>query len=778
VLTEGQRIGSIRLLARLGAGGMGEVWEGLEEDLGRRVAVKVLRPAEGTTAPVHARFGREARILSQLEHPNICRLYRYLHAGELDVLVLELVRGQPLSRAIEEGLSASQRLEIALGVASALLAAHSVSVVHRDLKPDNVMLAEDGSLKVLDFGVARWEREEAAREVLPDRPRGALPAVGDAAEGLLTTAGEVVGTPRYMSPEQARGDPATAAGDMFAFGLLLFELYTGRPAYGPGTVTELLLRAQWADIPAVSGAGRAIATLVHDLTRLEPHLRPTAAQALERLRRIQRRPLRRVQTAAAFVAVAGLLVGSALSTIGLTRARREADAARATTDLLVGLFQGSDPNLAPSPDITAREVLDRGVVRVRDELDDQPAIRARLLAALGGIYNNLGLHSDALALLEEALRLHEELSGGDDRALLAVLAPYGNTLTSLGEHRRAEQVLRRAVAVAEHEGQPAELATVLNLLASLMVTEGRLDEAEALAERVFALRERVHGRDHPETAAAMVNLALVELDRGRFAEAESMLAAALVTLERRLGPDHLQVAQAVNNLATARKGLGHLDEAEALYRRALASLVGRLGSEHSTVAVIHNDLAVVLLEQGRFAEAEAEYERAVDVAVKSIGPAHPVTAIFQGNLAESILLQGRGSEAEPLYRRSLAALRDAFGSSHAMVADVTRGLGRTCASLGRVAEAEELLLESTRTWEAVGGSSHPELGKALTQLGSFYLDCGRPEDAEPVLARARGILEAAYPPGHPARRDLEAVTDSGKRGGAARQPGRGRGGST
>ena len=244
MLIAGQTIGPIRLLAPLGVGGMGEVWEGLDENLGRKVAVKAIGHGQGGDGAARTRFAREARILSQIEHPNICRLYEFLHVGELNVLILELVRGRPLGRAIAEGLADSQRLTIALGVGAALQAAHAVSVVHRDLKPDNVMLAEDGSVKVLDFGIARRESapesDRAREEPFPEA------AVADEpAPERLTLAGEVVGTPRYMSPEQARGEPATAASDMFCFGLLLFELYTRQVPYGTGGYLETLERAQW-----------------------------------------------------------------------------------------------------------------------------------------------------------------------------------------------------------------------------------------------------------------------------------------------------------------------------------------------------------------------------------------------------------------------------------------------------------------------------------------------------------------------------------------------------
>jgi len=742
--------------------------EGGAERLGRRVAIKAIRRSNESSALARARFAREARILSQLEHPNICRLYEYIEAEEVDVLVLELVRGRSLHQAIDTGLSVSEKLGIALGTCSALVAAHSLSVIHRDLKPDNVMLAEDGTTKVLDFGIARrmLDGVEAVGVV-----GSKLPAAreGDAVETVdaLTMVGQVVGTPRYMSPEQARGEGATAASDMFSFGLLLFELYTGEPPYDSPSLQQALARAQWGDVPPATGIDRGVAALIRDLTALDPRQRLTAQQAVERLQRIHQRPLRRLRMAAAAIAVVGLLAGTVLLFVGLSRARREAAVAQASTDFLARLFLGSDPQEAPNPDIKARQVLDRGVERLRTELKDQPATRARLLTVLGGIYGNIGLHIQAQGLLEEALSLQERLSGRDDQALVPVLTRLGNAFAGQGDHKRGDELFRRATEIASREKLPAEEGTALNLLASSLVAQGRLDEAEPVARRSVVAWTRAVGPDSPKTAGVMVTLALVEIDRGQYAAAEPILVSALATLERHLGPDHPDVASTVANLATVRKELGRLAEAEALTRRSLALTEKRLGPQNPQCALVRNDLAVVLFEQRRYAEAEEQYHRAVAIAEPALGAGHPLVSIFTSNLAETCLLQGRPAEAEPLYRRALAAARKAFGEQHPAVAEMLLGLGRTCAALGKVKEAEELLLQSVSVREASSGKDHPELGKALTKLGAFYLDQGRPDAAAPVLERARAILQASLKPDHPSVAELRAVTDRLARAGTA-----------
>src|ERR1051325_9714322 len=249
----GRRLGHIRVERILGQGGMGDVYEGFDEKLMRRVALKALHRDQRLDAEARTRLIREARTLSQLDHPNICRIHDYIEGPDADVLVLELIEGRTLQRAIAEGLSRAEKLRIAHAIAEVLVVAHRAGIVHRDLKPENIMLTATGVVKVLDFGLARWvERQQSSGRLralnvrptpapMPAMPRDEKWYAFDLAHTQMLPGGEgrprpgaagapaagvTAGRPFFMSPERARGEPLTPASDMYSFGLVLQTLFT------------------------------------------------------------------------------------------------------------------------------------------------------------------------------------------------------------------------------------------------------------------------------------------------------------------------------------------------------------------------------------------------------------------------------------------------------------------------------------------------------------------------------------------------------------------------
>jgi serine/threonine-protein kinase len=760
VIHPGRIVGNIRLVSRLGEGGMAQVWLGQDMKLDRPVAVKVVQEARRFDDHSRARFLREARLLSRLDHPNICRILEFVEDGGADFIVLERLEGDTLAQRLDEGpMDTSAALDVAIQIATALTAAHAMSIVHRDLKPENVMLTTAGIAKVLDFGLARSVSEKAdvplqrqGHVSLADRDGPAAP------EGIsVTRLGEVMGTPRFMSPEQARGETVTAASDVYSFGLVLQRLLTGVEPYPAGITQEQLLRkAMWGDrLPPGPSAPRLL-ELIDQMTDLEPSARPSSAEVLHRLEahrdapRIRRR---RWALAAAIGALSALVVALAV-TLGqvrrhAARAEREAEVARQTTTFLTDLFEVADPHRGSASEITAADLLERGTDDIRRRLVDQPDIRSRLLATLGAIHGNLGEYEEGEALLREALAIEESRIGPDSPTLAGPIRRLGWTLSQEGKLEEADAVLARAEPLAARLGDRGiERAAVLHHRMIIRGQQGRFEESEALGREALAIREEVLGPDHRDTGLTLAMLGLAVLDAGRYREAEGLLDRALKIEEANYPEDHPLVVQCVVNLATARKELGRYREAEEMTRSAIDRMVRRLGREHPKVAIAENDLGVILFLQNRHNEAAVTYRRAADIAEASLGPGHPLVGMFLGNLAEATYFDGRSNEAMALYDRALAVMRAALGDDHPALADALAGKAAVAQSLGDFAAADDLLHKALALREAALGIDHPEYGRALAKLADLYMAQGRRQDAVATLQQAEKVLVGALGPDH------------------------------
>jgi serine/threonine protein kinase len=282
-LASGAKLGPYEILSPLGAGGMGEVYRARDTRLDRTVAIKVLSSQLVANAELRARFEREARIVSQLQHPNICVLHDVGHEGDNEFLVMEYLEGESLAERLKRGpLPQPELLKIAIQVADALEKAHRAGVVHRDLKPGNVMLTKMGA-KLLDFGLAKptaataatGARGSGSASVLSAALTQTSPAATPAM--ALSTAGAVIGTVQYMSPEQIQGAEADARSDIFAFGAMLFEMATGKRAFEGKTQSSIVGQILAVDPPLASTVRPEIAPSLDRVIRLCLEKSPTSA---------------------------------------------------------------------------------------------------------------------------------------------------------------------------------------------------------------------------------------------------------------------------------------------------------------------------------------------------------------------------------------------------------------------------------------------------------------------------------------------------------------------
>ncbi|MBI2213128.1 MAG: protein kinase [Acidobacteria bacterium] len=592
----GERIGRIRITERLGAGGMGEVYGGIDETLGRRVAVKVIHARHRLNTEARARLTREAQVLSQLDHPNICKVFDYVEGDESDYLVLERVEGRVLREVVSAGkLTFAERLAIAESIAAVLVEAHRRGVIHRDLKPENVMIATSGEVKVLDFGLARVVTSGVSSNV-PDRT-AEVPLPGEASDAddtavqpgatppgdavitdehaVVTRWGSAIGTPRYMSPEQARATALSPASDMFAFGLLLQFLFTGEDAYGDTwDVNALMIRAAHAQTGPIEGVDHEVTALIRALEQPAPTDRPTAAAALARLRSIIDRPRRRAKRLLVAALCIATLAAGAKYTWDLRRERASAEAARLEAQKRRG---------------EAEELVGFMLGDLRKKLEP------------------LG----RLDVLDEAGTKVLDYYAGLDLAQLSPdeLARNAKALTQLGEVRVAQGKLPEATKAFEKSLELANAAWTTN------PSDPALRLAVGTSHFWIGNAARMEG-DLPKALAEWRKyLAIAEELSKRYPKSEEY------ELERAYGH---------GNVGLALEGIGKLDEALGHYRRSLEIKQRRLDRDpmkaalRADVAASTNKVGGLLLKLGQATAAREAFEKEVAIrkAISDEDPAH------------------------------------------------------------------------------------------------------------------------------------------------------------
>lgn len=747
----GLKVQHYRVFEFLGKGGMGDVYAAYDERLDRKVALKAIRRKFRLKSDIRARLLREARVLSRLEHPHICRIYDLIEWEESDILVLELIEGQGLTQALEEkAIGDEEKMKIAQQVASALAAAHEQGVVHRDLKPDNVMLTTAGDAKVLDFGLACRVSAEAVTWVTGEpppvgalelsdgkmsdvEPSGVEPSGVELSDEtpLQTQEGHFVGTPSYMSPEQVLGEPVTAASDMYSLGLLLQRIFTGEAAYPPDLgLARTLARVSAAETLPVNGIDADVGVLIQRLKSKAPTRRPSAVDLCERLQWIRDKPRRRRRrllhaALIAFLVLTSLALGFQAHRIGreaaranqeAARANREVELSRQVSDFMVGLFELSDPDgrsageRAAAANATAREILDGGAERIAVELADQPLIRARLMDTIGEVYRKLGLFDQALPLVQESLETRGALLGDDHADVAESQAHLAYLYWQLGRFEESEPLYERSIAIREKVLGPEhpDLAESLNGLGIVFWNQGRYDDAEPLYLRSLAIRERALGEEHQDFATSLDNLAILYKDQLRFEEAEPLYLRSLAIRERTLGPDHHRVATSLNNLGVLYLDQERFDEARPVYQRAIAIWEARLGLEHPAVGVGLINLANIR-EPGSFEGPRQLYDRALGILEGAVGPEHPYVGYGLEGLGTLLSENGRFAEAEPVLRRSVSILENSLGPEHVDVGRGLKELARVLAARGESVPAQAARERSRKILTDALGPDHPEV---------------------------------------------------------------------
>lgn len=684
----GDRLGPYELAGEIGRGGMGMVFQAFRADdqYRQQVAIKIIGAGLQMSPDLISRFRAERQILAILSHPNIARLLDGgLTDGGLPYLVMEFIEGEPIDRFVQERhLNIRSRLELFRKVCSATQYAHQNLIVHRDIKPANVMVTPDGEPKLLDFGIAK---------LLEPGSFGQTIAHTAAAERLMT--------PGYASPEQIRGEAITTATDVYALGVLLYQLLTGKPAYETNSLSPANIERLICDTRPPSASTLALERISPDLDNVvmkamhkEPARRyVSAAELADDVRRyleglpvsarpdswsyrtskfVTRHKLGVAVAALVLITIAGLGAGLIVQTVN---ARREARTAQGVASFLTSLFRASRPDVTQGRKFSARDILDMGAARIPRELSGEPDVQARLLVTIGGVYYSLGAFDQAENLGKQAIDLSHRIRGGDPLLEAESKAfVLGQVALARGKYDEATRYIDPALSLLEKHPSPG-LANLLVISGLANWHKGDLDTAEARLREAIRLDINQKGAEHRDTLGAQGNLGLVLLDKEEYAAAQTLQRENLAVRLRTLGPDHPDVAINTANVGDIERETEQWQQAEKIYRTALERYRKVYGPDHPRYATPLNMIAEIQTYLGHYDDALSLNARALDLAVRAVGPLTTTTGQILLTRGFILTNAGKPDEARPFVTKALSILAKIYpaGDLHTAEANEIRG---------------------------------------------------------------------------------------------------------
>jgi non-specific serine/threonine protein kinase/serine/threonine-protein kinase len=789
-------VAGYRVLAEVGRGSMGIVYRAVQESLGRVVALKILAPSLLVSTRARERFAAEAQALARVQHPSVVTVHEVVVQPELCAYAMEWLQGSTLAQAIEAGdarLEPRRVGELGLALARALEAVHAAGLVHRDVKPSNVLLCFDGRTVLTDFGLAHSNDQ-----------------------GQGTASGEFLGTAAYAAPEQLRGERERIGprSDVYSLGVTLYAALAGQTPFGTATPSAVLRRIEEGRAQPLAklnpAVPRDLATIVAHA--MEPELARRYASASELAEDLERfltqRPIRARRASLALrgkrwvqrnpwlsVALVVLVAGAGTSTWFALEARERAEealeqkglaeqheaAARSRAEENARL--ASEKSALASAESAARSTAESSAAEARkraEELEQvlqfqqaqwsavdieqmglelrksvlaraQPEQREALEASLSAV----NFTSVALALLEEELFVRAlaaiekgfaEQPGVKARLLLNVAEP----LHKLGSLERAIAPVREALALAEQvHGARHELTLAAReSLGGLLEMRGSYAEAELEKRAVYELRRELHGLEDRRTIFSLKSLAVTLSSLGRFEEAEAHATEALEIARAHLADDRDLVIKCLATVAHLRSEKGFYAEAEELYRE-VATRTAELHGERSTAAAREfGNLGAAIARLGRLREAEPYLQKATEIYAELLGEDHPLSIEASGNLLSGFHDHGRDRDRELRLEQLLERARRVLGEEHPTTLHLASNLGCT-RGLRDPASVEQQMRAVFAGCARVLGPEHPQSLLSQKNLGVALLNNGKHAEGEALLrettAAHRRILGAAHP---------------------------------
>jgi len=770
----GQSIGPYSIEEKIATGGMGTVYRASRNDgvYENQVAIKIIH--SGLRTPTFLqRFQRERQILAELNHSHIAHL---LDGGVGEdgapYFVMEYVDGMPLTTyAKQRKLSISQRLALFLQVCDAVHFAHMHLVIHRDLKPGNILVTEDGQVKLLDFGVAKiFDSEQET------------PAFS-----TLTHTGVAPFTPEYAAPEQIAQQNISTATDVYALGVILYELLCDRRPFTfkdknlldiqktienkvpekPSTkcVTRVnafphdkkqLVRLLKGDLDAIClKALKKESNLRYGSAELlkidiERHLAGLPIQAFDdhfsyHFSKFISRNRGMVTLATGFLLAVILLI--TFYTYELrqetARAQQEAKKAEEVAEFLKTLFDAASPEYVVDKEPNATDLLRAGTQNVETDLIDQPAVQAEMFTILGDVYRRMARYEEAEKLENKSLERNLTTFGEQSEAVALNYQTLGKLMLELGRYEQAETHLLKAKNLLPFVINNVENfeSDVLTLQADLAYQYREMEKADSLYARAYQIIESVDPEVSPAKAAIMNARASIARRLGDYEQSERLYQSALTIRKALFGDEHADVAHTLNHLGRLYDFMGEYSKAEAYAREGLALREKIFGFNHQESAASMSNLANILLHQDKLPEAEKYFRGTLKAFMSVVGEEHPYTAATISNLANVLYEQKQWVEAENLFRQAMNLHEKLVPEGNPRHTHIWIPLGTLLVERNQLEEGAMLLEKSYNLLQKKQGANHPSTAKAMAALGFAHFKKNEMEIAEQNLLTAFKILQ-------------------------------------